>query len=72
MSHNLPRWATSVALPLLNLLSAMLVAALVIYGLGESPVESMGILVKSAFLSPEGLGYTLFYATTFIFTALAV
>ncbi len=71
-ASNLPRWATGLVLPLLNLLSAMAVAALVIYALGESPVESLGILVKGAFLSPEGLGYTLFYATTFIFTALAV
>ncbi len=68
----LPRWATSFALPVLNLLSALLVAGLVIFALGESPVESLLILVKSAFLNPEGLGYTLFYATTFVFTALAV
>ncbi|MDQ2989124.1 MAG: ABC transporter permease, partial [Pseudomonadota bacterium] len=33
----LPRWATAVVLPLLNLLSALLVAALVIHLLGESP-----------------------------------
>jgi len=39
----LPRWATGIALPLLNLLSALLVAALVIPLLGESPVESMKI-----------------------------
>jgi len=70
--QDLPRWATSLLLPILNLLSALLVAGLVIYALGESPLESLGILVNSAFLNPEGLGYTLFYATTFIFTALGV
>jgi simple sugar transport system permease protein len=68
----LPRWATAVALPLLNLLSALLVAALVIHLLGESPVESLGILINSAIINPEGLSYTLFYASTFIFTGLAV
>ena len=68
----LPRWATGIALPLLNLLSALLVAALVIHLLGESPVESMGILIDSAIVNPEGLAYTLFYASTFIFTGLAV
>ena len=68
----LPRWATGFALPLLNLLSALLVAALVIHLLGESPVESMQILINSAVVNPEGLGYTLFYASTFIFTGLAV
>ncbi|MCU6434739.1 ABC transporter permease [Undibacterium sp. Jales W-56] len=68
----LPRWATAIALPLLNLLSALLVAALVIYLLGESPIESLGILLNAAVLNPEGLGYTLFYASTFIFTGLSV
>ncbi|MDB5893901.1 MAG: transporter permease [Rhodoferax sp.] len=71
-AQDLPRWATSVLLPVLNFVSAMVVAGLVIYAMGESPVESLGILVDSAFLNPEGLGYTLFYATTFIFTGLAV
>jgi simple sugar transport system permease protein len=68
----LPRWATGFVLPVLNLLSALLVAALVIHLLGESPVESMAILVNSAIVNPEGLAYTLFYASTFIFTGLAV
>jgi simple sugar transport system permease protein len=68
----LPRWATGFVLPILNLLSALLVAALVIHLLGESPVESMTILVNSAIVNPEGLAYTLFYASTFIFTGLAV
>jgi ABC-type uncharacterized transport system permease subunit len=68
----LPRWATAFALPVLNLLSALLVAALVIHLLGESPVESLGILINSAVINPEGLSYTLFYASTFIFTGLSV
>jgi ABC-type uncharacterized transport system permease subunit len=59
-------------LPVLNLVSALLVAALVIHLLGESPVESMGILINSAIINPEGLSYTLFYASTFIFTGLSV
>ncbi len=68
----LPRWATAVVLPLLNLVSALLVAALVIHLLGESPTESLGILINSAIINPEGLSYTLFYASTFIFTGLSV
>jgi len=68
----LPRWASGFVLPVLNLLSALLVAALVIHLLGESPIESLGILVNSAIVNPEGLSYTLFYASTFIFTGLAV
>ena len=68
----LPRWASAFALPVLNLLSALLVAALVIHLLGESPTESLGILINSAVINPEGLSYTLFYASTFIFTGLSV
>jgi len=68
----LPRWATAFVLPVLNLVSALLVAALAIHLLGESPTESLAILVNSAIINPEGLSYTLFYASTFIFTGLAV
>ena len=68
----LPRWATGFVLPVLNLLSALLVAALVIHLLGESPTESLAILIDSAVINPEGLAYTLFYASTFIFTGLSV
>lgn len=71
-NQDLPRWATAFVMPLLNLLSALLVAALVIHLLGESPTESMAILINSAIVNPEGLSYTLFYASTFIFTGLAV
>ena len=72
MNSDLPRWATNVALPLLNLLSALIVAAGVIYLLGESPIEALGIMINSALGNAEGFGYTLFYATTFIFTGLSV
>ncbi|MDN2711564.1 ABC transporter permease [Janthinobacterium sp. SUN118] len=72
MNNDLPRWATAFVMPMLNLLSALLVAALVIYMLGEDPAESLSILVNSALLNPEGLSYTLFYASTFIFTGLSV
>jgi len=68
----MPRWATGFVLPILNLMSAMLVAALVIHLLGEDPLESMKILINSAVVNPEGLSYTLFYASTFVFTGLAV
>ena len=54
-NSDLPRWATALLLPLLNLLSALLVAALVIYLLGENPLESLSILINAAVLNPEGL-----------------
>lgn len=71
-SANLPRWATAFVLPLLNLLSALVVAGFVIYLLGENPIESLQILLNAALFNAEGFGYTLFYASTFIFTGLAV
>ena len=71
-SANLPRWATAFVLPLLNLLSALVVAGIVIYLLGESPLESLQILLNAALFNAEGFGYTLFYASTFIFTGLSV
>ncbi|SFU30421.1 ABC transporter permease [Pseudoduganella namucuonensis] len=71
-NNDLPRWATAFVLPVLNLMSALLVAALVIHLLGEDPVDSMRILINSAIVNPEGLSYTLFYASTFIFTGLSV
>jgi simple sugar transport system permease protein len=71
-TNDMPRWATAFVLPVLNLLSALLVAALVIHLLGEDPVDSMRILINSAIINPEGLSYTLFYASTFVFTGLSV
>ncbi|WP_296946357.1 ABC transporter permease [uncultured Massilia sp.] len=68
----LPRWATGFVLPILNLLTALVIAGFVIHLLGESPLESLEILVDSAIVNPEGLAYTMFYASTFIFTGLAV
>ena len=67
----LPRWVSGFVLPLLNLLTALIVAGLVIRLLGESPIESLKILIGNS-LNLDSLGYTLFYATTFIFTGLSV
>ena len=37
-----------------------------------SPAQVLALLVKGAFGTPRGLSYTLYYATTFVFTGLAV
>ena len=39
---------------------------------GESPIRAATLLVQGAFGYGEGLGFTLYYATNFIFTGLAV
>ena len=67
----MPRWATTVALPVLNLAAAFLVSGLVLLVIGEDPVDAVRILFWGAFGYGEGVGYTLFYTTNFIFTGLA-
>ena len=61
-----------VLLPAINLAMALLVSALVLLLIGQSPLQVLGLLIKGAFGSKAGLSYTLYYATTFVFTGLAV
>jgi ABC-type uncharacterized transport system permease subunit len=68
----LPFWADNVLLPLINLVSALAISALLIWAIGENPVRATGILITGAFGDGEVFGYTLFYATNFIFTGLSV
>ena len=71
-SNELPRWIDLVLLPAVNLAVALLVAGLVVLVVGQSPVQVLTLLVKGAFGSRIGVSYTFYYATTFIFTGLAV
>ena len=68
----LPRWADIGLLPLVNLALALVVCAVVLAVVGLAPGQVLLLLVKGAFGSAAGLSYTLYYATTFIFTGLAV
>ena len=68
----LPRWIDLGLLPLVNLLFALLVAGIVVAGIGMNPVQVITLLIKGAFGSQSGISYTLYYATTFVFTGLAV
>ena len=68
----LPGWVDYGLIPLINLIVAFAVAGLVVLLVGESPVRAATLLLQGAFGSGEGIGYTLFYATNFIFTGLAV
>lgn len=67
----LPRWADLVLIPALNLTLAFLVSGLVVLIIGENPLEAVGILLYGAFGYGEGLGYTLHFATNFVFAGLA-
>jgi simple sugar transport system permease protein len=68
----LPAWADYGLLPLLNLAAAFLLSGLVVVMVGEDPVRALATLVDGAFGYGEAIGYTLYYATNFIFTGLAV
>lgn len=58
--------------PLLAVLAAFLVGSVFILLIGDDPIETYGLLIGSALSWPDGIGYTLFYATPLIFTGLAV
>ena len=67
-----PGWADAVLVPLISLLLAALLSALVIIGIGEDPIAAFKLMVDGALMRSSGWGYTLYYATNFIFTGLAV
>ena len=68
----MPKWADVLLIPLINLALALIVSGLVVLYIGESPLEAMSIMVNGAVGSTYGWGYTLYYATNFVFTGLAV
>lgn len=68
----LPKWADTVLVPAVSVTAAFLVAGLVVLGIGENPLTATRLLIYGSLGSGEGLGFTLFYATNFIFTGLAV
>src|SRR5215217_2892671 len=68
----IPRWADVALLPAINLFMAFLVSGLVVLMIGENPIEAVRVIIYGAFGYGDGFGYTLYYATTFIFTGLAV
>ncbi|MBI5718506.1 MAG: ABC transporter permease [Burkholderiales bacterium] len=74
MTHpvELPRWVDVAVLPAVNLALALAVAAIVVMVVGFQPAQVLALLVKGAFGSKAGISYTLYYATTFVFTGLAV
>jgi ABC-type uncharacterized transport system permease subunit len=68
----LPRWADVILLPALNLILAFGISGLVVLMIGENPLEAYRAIFLGAFGSGDGLGYTLYYATNFMFTGMAV
>ena len=68
----LPAWADVALIPLLNVGAAFLISGLVVFAIGENPFGAVKILISGALGDGEGLGFTLYYTTSFIFTGLAV
>ena len=68
----LPRWADVGLIPLINVGAAFIISGLVVTAIGENPFEAVKLLLGGALGDLEGIGFTLYYATSFIFTGLAV
>ncbi|MEM7072467.1 MAG: ABC transporter permease [Pseudomonadota bacterium] len=63
---------SNLVLPIVNLALAIVISGLFIASLGEDPFQAASLLLYGAFGYGEGFGYTLYYATNFMFTGLAV
>ena len=68
----MPRWADVLLVPVISLVLAALLSGLVILAIGENPWTALKVMVVGSVGSTYAWGYTLYYATNFIFTGLAV
>lgn len=72
VARPLPRWADIALVPLLSVATAFVVGGLVVASIGVDPWSATKSLVVGSLGSGEAIGFTLYYATDFIFTGLAV
>jgi general nucleoside transport system permease protein len=68
----LPHWVDIGLIPLANAVLAFLAAGFIVLAIGENPLVAVRVMIAGALGDSEGIGYTLYYATNFIFTGLAV
>src|SRR5450631_671562 len=68
----LPAWADVALIPLINVAAAFVISGFVVLAIGENPIEAVQLLIGGALGDLEGIGFTLYYATSFIFSGLAV
>ncbi|WP_268967882.1 ABC transporter permease [Veronia nyctiphanis] len=72
-NQHVPGWVKIFLVPMLQLALALVVSSLVVLLVGESPIDAFGVMINGALnLEYGGLHNTLYYATNFIFTGLAV
>lgn len=69
---SMPKWADVVLVPVVSLILAAAISAIVFVAVGQNPWEALKLMAYGAFGTSDFLGYTLFYTTNFIFTGLAV
>ena len=62
----IPKWADAVLVPIISLILAAVLSALVILAIGEDPVAAAKLMVEGAVGSTYGWGYTLYYATNLL------
>ncbi|MDZ4095959.1 MAG: ABC transporter permease, partial [Paracoccaceae bacterium] len=70
--EKMPKWADALLVPMISLIIAFAISGLVILAIGESPLEALKLMVVGSLGSTYGWGYTLYYATNFMFTGLGV
>jgi simple sugar transport system permease protein len=68
----LPRWIDIGLIPVVNVILAFIVAGLVVLTIGVNPFHVVRVMLVGAFGYLEAIGYTLYYATNFVFAGLAV
>jgi simple sugar transport system permease protein len=64
--------ARELLFPLIAVLAAFVVGGIMVLAVGDNPIQTYALLLGSALSWPDGIGYSLFYATPLIFTGLAV
>ena len=70
--RRVPAWVSVALVPAANLTLALVLSAGVVLLVGENPLRALRLLATGAFGDAEAVGYTLYYATNFVFTGLAV
>ena len=68
----MPKWADVVLIPLVGLIMAFVLSGLMVWASGQDPWDAINLMISGSLGSTYAWGYTLYYATNFIFTGLAV
>jgi simple sugar transport system permease protein len=66
------KFARELVFPIIAIVAAFIVGGIIVACIGDDPILAYRLLIGSALSWPDGIGYTLFYATPLIFTGLAV